>query len=631
MFRVSCVLALDKYNIWAVSGLVMTEPVLVSPKLIYVQRVIETPDIELFDLSRDGKTALALSNRTGSYQLAALDVRGGRLRPVSHGKERVAWARISNDSESVCFSRDFGGREEHQLFTVPLEEGEEEEQLTRLPSTRAFNFNWSNADDRIALAGATQEACSVWTIDSSNGQHTQIYQNRQELFNPEWSKDDSRICVCAKTTEHPTALELVFLSPEREHEPVIYTPKPDSENTNSGWHPSEPWILFKTDARGRYELAVYKTDTHELSYLNGAELGLDFPVFAWMPDGRSIYYLATNNGRTRLYIEPIDASEAPREIPLPEGYHAGFFGTSVKVAKSGEYFVFSWSSLSSPPTLSRYDLKSGRVETLNEHFSDLPLGRAEPVVYGSFDGRPIHGWFLKPVKQEGGRPCVLWIHGGPAWEVADVWNPAIQSFLVAGYTLFAPNIRGSTGYGVEFQNLNIRDCGGADLRDVEEAAKYIKTRADVDPSKIALVGASYGGFMTFLATTKIPDYWAASAAVVGITDWKEMYELSDAAFKSFIERYFGKPEENPGLYYDRSAINFAQNVKAPLLIWHRGNDSRCPLAPVQKYADRLRELGKDFEMNVIWDEGHGFQKTGNLVRQYKAIIEFLDKKIGTSN
>ncbi len=599
--------------------------------MIYVERVIGVPDLELFDLSKNGKTALALSNRTGSYQLAALDVRGGKLRPVSHGKERVAWARISNDSESVCFSRDFGGKEEHQLFTVPLEEGEEEEQLTRLPPTRAFNFNWSNGDDRIALAGATQDTNGVWTIDSSSGQHLQIYQNRHWVFNPEWSKDDSRICVSAKTTEHPTALELVFLSPEKEQEPVIYTPKADSENTNGGWHPSEPWILFKTDARGQYELGVYKTDTRELSYLNGADLGLDFPVFAWMPDGKSVYYLATNNGRTRLYIEPIDSSEPPREIPLPEGYHAGFFGTSVKAAKSGDYFIFSWSSLSSPPTLSLHDLKTGRVETLNEHFSDLPLGRAEPVAYGSFDGRPIHGWFLKPAREEGKRPSVLWIHGGPAWEVADVWNPAIQSFLVAGYNLFAPNIRGSTGYGVEFQNLNIHDCGGADLKDVEEAAKYLQARADVDPSKIALVGASYGGFITFLATTKIPDYWAASAAIVGITDWKEMYELSDAAFKSFIERYFGKPEENPGLYYDRSAINFAQNLKAPLLIWHRGNDSRCPLAPVQKYADRLRELGKDFEMNVVWDEGHGFQKTENLVRQYKAIIEFLDKKIDSSN
>ncbi len=481
----------------------------------------------------------------------------------------------------------------------------------------------------MAFAGATRDVNGVWIVDSSKGQHIEIYRNRHWVFNPEWSRDDSRICVSAKTTEQPTALELVFLSPEGESEPVVYTPKADSENTNGGWHPSEPWVLFKTDARGRYELAVYKTDSQELSYLNGGDLGLDFPVFAWMPDGRAVYYLATNKGRTRLYVERLDASESPREFPLPQGYHAGFLGSSVKVARSGEYFVFSWSSLSSPSTLSRYDMKTGRVETLHEHFTDLPLGRAEPVVYTSFDGRPIHGWFLRPARLEGRRPCVLWIHGGPAWEVADAWNPAIQSFLVAGYTLFAPNIRGSTGYGVEFQNLNIHDCGGADLKDVEEAAKYIRTRPEVDPSKIALVGASYGGFMTFLGTTKLPDHWAAGAAIVGITDWKEMYELSDALFKSFIERYFGKPGEKPELYYDRSAINFAQNLKAPLLIWHRGNDSRCPLAPVQKFADRLRELGKDFEMNVVWDEGHGFQKTENLARQYKTIIGFLDKKLGS--
>src|SRR6266567_45316 len=574
----------------------MTEPLLVSPRLVYVERVIGIPEIELLDLSKDERTALALSNKTGSYQLAALDVRGGKLRPVSHGKERVAWARISNDSETVCFSRDFGGKEEHQLFTIALEDGEEEEQLTQLTSTRVFDFNWSNGDDRLTLAGATNEANGLWIVDSSNGTHKQIFQNRHWVFSPEWSRDDSRICVSAMTTDHPTAAELVFLSPEGGQEPIVYTPKPGSENTNGGWHPSQPTVLFKTDARGRYELALYKTETQELSYLKGGDLGLDFPVFSWMPDGGSVYYLAANKGRTRLYIEPVDTSEQPREVPLPDGYHAGFFGSSVKAARSGDYFVFSWSSLSSPPTLSRYEMKTGRVETLHEHYTDLPLGRAEPVVYGSFDGRPIHG-----------------------------------SFLVAGYTLFAPNIRGSTGYGVEFQNLNIHDCGGADLKDVEEAAKYLKTRPDVDPSKIAIVGASYGGFMTFLATTKLPDYWAAAAAIVGITDWREMYDLSDAAFRSFIERYFGKPEDNPQLYADRSPINFADNTKAPLLIWHRGNDSRCPLQPVQKFADRLNVLGKDYEMNVVWDEGHGFQKTENLARQYKAVVEFLDKKLSPPN
>ncbi len=127
----------------------------------------------------------------------------------------------------------------------------------------------------------------------------------------------------------------------------------------------------------------------------------------------------------------------------------------------------------------------------------------------------------------------------------------------------------------------------------------LSTKAPSDSDKIAIVGTSYGGYMTFLATTKLPQLWAAGAAIVGMTDWKEMYELSDALFRSFIERYFGRPEGNPQLYHDRSPINYVENIWAPLLIWHRGNDSRCPLGPVEKFANRLKEQGKKYEMEVV--------------------------------
>ncbi len=594
-----------------------------------MERVIQIPDVELLDLSKDGRTILVLSNQSGSYQLAAVPSSGGPLRTVSHGKDRVSWARISNDCSQVIFTRDFGGKEEHQFFLTGLTGEVEEKQLTQLSPLRVVNFNWSHNDETIAFAGATKEANGVWTLDPETGYIQEIYRSKHWVFSPQWAREDSKISVSAKTTESPTAMELVTLDPKKREDPIIYTPREGSENTIGDWHPTKPWLLFKTDARGQYELATYQGEAQP-RYLKGGELsfGLDFPIFGWMPDGDSIFYLAAREGRTRLYVERLDGSEPPAEIPLPTGFHAGFLGSSLRVAKSGEFITFSWSSLSNPSSLSRYDLKTGEITTLNQHFTDLPLGKAEPVTYRSFDGRLIHGWFLKPPGLTGKRPCVLWIHGGPAWEVADAWNPAIQSFLVAGYTLFAPNIRGSTGYGVDFQNLNIHDVGGGDLRDVEEAAKYLRTRPEVDPMRIALVGASYGGYMTFLGMTKLPEYWAAGAAIVGVTDWREMYDLSDALFRSFIERYFGTPQENPDLYRSRSPINFVENIRAPLLIWHRGNDSRCPVAPVEKFAQRLRELGKKFEMQVVWDEGHGFQKTENLARQYKAVVEFLDKQLG---
>ncbi len=606
----------------------MTEPLLVSPRLSYVERVIQIPDVELFDLSKDSQTALVLSNRTGSYQLALVPTSGGPMRAVSHGNDRVSWARISNDSRQVAFTRDFSGREAHQFYTAPLAREAEEKQLTQLSPTRVVDFNWSHNDRTIAFAGSISETNGVWLLNPETGDVNEVYRLKHWVFNPSWSPDDSKISVSAKTTEHPTAMEIVTLDPTGKENPVVYTPKEGSENAVGDYHPNQPYLLlFKTDARGRFDLALHQGDDQP-RYLRAGELGLDFPVFGWMPGGDYVYYLASRNGRTRLYIEDLEGSEPPREIPLPTGFHGGFFNSSVKVARTGEFFVFSWSSLSSPPSLSRYNLKTREVETLNEHFTDLPLGRAEQVTYNSFDGRQIHGWFLKPAHLTGKRPCILWIHGGPAWEVADAWNPAIQSFLVAGYTLFAPNIRGSTGYGVEFQNLNIHDVGGGDLRDVEEAAKYLRSRPEVDPMRIALVGASYGGYMTNLGMAKLPEYWAAGASIVGITDWKEMYDLSDALFRSFIERYFGTPEENPELYQTRSPINYVQNIRAPLLIWHRGNDSRCPLAPVEKFAARLKQLNKKYEMQVVWDEGHGFQKTENLARQYKAIVQFLDKQLG---
>jgi dipeptidyl aminopeptidase/acylaminoacyl peptidase len=129
--------------------------------------------------------------------------------------------------------------------------------------------------------------------------------------------------------------------------------------------------------------------------------------------------------------------------------------------------------------------------------------------------------------------------------------------------------------------------------------------------------------MTFLCMTKEPDLWKAGAAIVGITDWKEMYDLSDATFREFIVELLGRPEENASLYRDRSAINFVSQIKAPLLIWHRANDSRCPLQPVQKFADQLKAQGKSYELHVVEGEGHGLQKTDNLAKQYAGVVSFL--------
>ncbi len=586
-----------------------------------VEKVLKIPDLIFVDLSKNGKYVLFLSNVSGSYQLWSTDMQKGKTIQISHGDQRVTFAEISPDAEKIAFSRDFDGAEKHQLFLAPITGQVLEEQVSKLQDIRVFDFAWSYSGKEIAFTGSTSEANFLWLYDVESRSHQPLYKNRKWIFSPNWCKDSKRLVVSARTTNKPKSAELLFLN-VADKKFKIYTPKSGSENTSPKWHPDKDQILFKTDAQGTYDLAIYDVASEALNYLNLSTLGRDFLHYNWTSDGKAVWFVAVKNGRTKLYLKNLGGDSA--ELSTPNGMIS-----NIKLDKTDSFFIFSWSSLSQPSILSKLNLKTGKLTTVykNQYDENLPFGKAEFITYKSFDELTIPAYivFNKGLKKP--KPCIIWPHGGPWWEVADQWNPAIQALCVGGFHVFCPNFRGSTGYGSEFERMNIKDPGGADMQDVIFGAKYMLNNGFVEDAKIAIAGASYGGFMTFLAMTKFPDLWKAGAAMVGVTDWKEMYELSDAMFKSFIEELLGKPEENPELFRDRSAINFVQQIKSPILIWHRANDSRCPLKPIERFVKKLKESGKPHEFHVVADEGHGFQKTDNLVKQYKHVVEFMLKHL----
>lgn len=588
--------------------------------LDFVDRVIKIPSLELHALSRNGKFAVILSDISGSYQLWSVDVGTGKLKQVSHGNDRVAFSDISPDSKSVAFTRDFAGAEKHEFFLAPLDGTREEVQVSDLKEVRVFDFSWSPDGKEIAFTGSTVEAQKLWTLDPRTKWHREVYSGRGFIFSPAYSADKNWVSASAKTTSAPRSSEILTVH-RRTGEVVVYTPKPGSENTLGEWHPKRQKILFKTNAKGSYDLAIYDFQERNLTYLDASALARDFVSFGWVPNGNSVWFVAAKNGRTRLYVKA--GRSKPRLVPTPRGRIS-----SAKLAKDGKFFVFSWSSLSTPPTLSRVETRTNRASAIHaaEYDRRLPLGKAEFLTYASTDGLKIPAFLLFSGSKRP-RPVVVWPHGGPWGEVADEWNPALQAICVGGFHVFCPNFRGSTGYGAEFERMDIGDPGGMDLQDVVAGAKMVIDRGFVEGSRIGIAGASYGGFMTFLCMTKVPNLWSCGAAVVGVTDWKEMYDLSDATFRDFIVELLGLPEKNGELFKDRSAINFVSQIKAPILIWHRANDSRCPLQPVQRFADQLKALGKPYELHVVEGEGHGPQKTENLAKQYRGIVSFLLKNL----
>ena len=176
-----------------------------------------------------------------------------------------------------------------------------------------------------------------------------------------------------------------------------------------------------------------------------------------------------------------------------------------------------------------------------------------------------------------------------------------------------PNVRGSTGYGVEFKDSCIKDWGGKDLDDIESAIKYLSSLQNIDMNNIAITGGSYGGYMTYIAMTKKPQYWKCGIAVVGITSIKKLYEKNKETlpFLSFyLEEQMGIPntKEIQDLWEERSAINFVDKLKGKIKIFHTVNDPRCPLEQAEIFVEKLKVLGKkegiDYEYTVVKDFGH---------------------------
>jgi dipeptidyl aminopeptidase/acylaminoacyl peptidase len=287
--------------------------------------------------------------------------------------------------------------------------------------------------------------------------------------------------------------------------------------------------------------------------------------------------------------------------------------------------------------LASYDLRTDKLETLlAAEYGSIDRSafvRGEHIYYPTFDGQKIPAIVYRPRDIEPGEklPAIVHVHGGPTAQWFRGFDPFAQFLADRGFVVIEPNIRGSTGYGTRFRDAALKDWGGADLEDVAAAAAYLKTLPYVDASRLVVFGGSYGGFMTFIAATKKPELWRAAVAWVGISDLHKLYAKSMEHFKYYFREQMGDSEKDRALWRDRSAIEFADRLKAKLLMVHGVNDPRCPVEQSRIFRDRLLELGrvegKDFEYVELTDEGHGSSDIQQKIRTFRILADYLERAL----
>ncbi|MFX1283384.1 MAG: alpha/beta fold hydrolase [Promethearchaeota archaeon] len=601
-----------------------------SKKLAELLEVFEIPDLILHDVAKSGLFLLVISNKNDVHQVFEVNLNDlNNWINLTNVGERITTGDLSPDESKFVFPKEQGGNEKHDLFITDLRT-KNSSVLLKLDSIRVFTPKWSPDGQIVLFDGSSEKDIRLWRYVLATETLDTVYQTKQlPLGFFQVNPRDPIVSWGEIKADNPTASKIKIINYQTGEIEAEIQASNNSMDYSIAWSEDGKKLLFSTNAPGDPTLAVWRSLDNSITYLQSTKLslGIDYTSAVWVPGKEEIVYAAKKNGSTKLYIENWENEEPPQELPILDGW----IEPIRSVRGNSEMIYLAWSNLGTPTRIFEYNISNKDFRVLIDSKSQSlshPLSSGEFFKYPTFDSRDIPAFLVSPSvdRQLPGNPCIVLIHGGPSWEFSQDWQAMgniIQLYAGAGFTVLCPNIRGSTGYGKEFLELNLGDLGGDDLKDVLYARDYL-LKAYPEGKAIFLTGASYGGFMTFLTMTKHPSLFNAGAAIVGITDWFEMHRLGDQVFKKFTERCFlGSPEEKAELYEDRSAINFVENLVDPLYIVHRANDSRCPIEPIYTFIGKGISLKKDVEIYVEREAGHGLQRAKDLKRQYGGVVEFF--------
>jgi dipeptidyl aminopeptidase/acylaminoacyl peptidase len=224
-------------------------------------------------------------------------------------------------------------------------------------------------------------------------------------------------------------------------------------------------------------------------------------------------------------------------------------------------------------------------------------------------------------------PTIVYVHGGPASQFRPDLHFFLQYFLATGFAVLAPNVRGSSGYGKAYMALDDVERRMDSVRDLDYAARWLKTRSDLDGNRLVVYGGSYGGFMVLAALAFYPEHWAAGIDIIGISNFVSFLANTGAYRRRHREAEYGSLEHDRDFLQSISPLQHVDKITAPLMVIHGANDPRVPLEEAEQIAAALQAGGVPVEFLVFDDEGHGIVKLKNKLVAYPAIAKFLERHV----
>jgi dipeptidyl aminopeptidase/acylaminoacyl peptidase len=586
--------------------------------------------------SPDGAEVVFSTNFSGRYNLWKVAAQGGWPVQLSRSDDVESEAAWSPDGRWIVFQHDHAGDEVHNLFAIPASGGE----AVGLANSAEISCEhpvWSPDGSAIAYSRKAKSSSiiDVGLLDwrTRNTRNLTREDDKNQLWSAIAWSPDGRSLYANRENVNGRDSDVYRIEVATGERTNLTGHRGESVHEASSLaHDGRTLLITSNEIGGHQNVALLDLASRKLTWVTHGEwdaLSGDFS-----PDGQTFTYMVNDDGRTDVYVAQRPAgggaAVAPVKIDFPPGFTT-IEGNPASFSPDGGRLLLAHADSGRPRDLWIYDLgtRRSRQLTYSAMASLVPerIPASHLVHYRSFDGTVISAFLWMPfnLRRDGGNPGIVVAHGGPTGQTQDAFSTTVAALASRGYVVIAPNVRGSTGYGVEFEKSNYQDLGGGDLQDYVYGAKFLAATGYVAPSRIGITGGSYGGYMAMMAIGKTPDVWAASVELFGITDWLTEQQHEDPALQQYDQSKLGDPVKDREAYEKASPIRYFRYAKAPLLVLQGANDVRDPQEEAEQAVTALKREGKTVDAHYYADEGHGFTKRENQIDALQRTVAWFDK------
>jgi dipeptidyl aminopeptidase/acylaminoacyl peptidase len=581
--------------------------------------------------SPDGGEVAFLTGITGVTQVWAVPTAGGWPQQWTFSRHRVSLVRWSPvDNDILLIARDTDGNEKTQLYLL-RRGGRDVLPLTDKPEA-IFRFGAFSEDGAYISYSSNKrngKDFDVYALELATRTEKLVLQGEGDHAAGRFSPDNRKLIVQKNNGGGDDEIIIADLITGRVEN---VTPVRPANYGAVFWGPPGKLLLVSDAEREFYDYVALELATKSLTFPQAVTAKSERDVESLLVrrsaegGGEFATYTVNDGGRSRLFVKVF--ANKPEEIALPFPSVVG----GLTSTRDGRTLAMTLAAPDRPTDIWVMTPSGGfRQLTFSSMAGLAPADLVVPetVSIRSFDGLEIPAFLYLPkgAKPDGKLPAVLHMHGGPEGQWRPMLSPVVQYLVGRGYAVLEPNVRGSTGYGKRFEHLDdVRKRLDA-VRDMKAAADWLKAGGYVHPKRVAVMGGSYGGYMTLAAVTEYPEDFAAAVDLFGIADFEAFLKNTGAYRRALREAEYGSLEKDLDFLREISPIRKVDKIKTPLLVIQGSNDPRVPQSESDAIVKSLRDRKAAVEYILFPDEGHGIAKQNNKLKAYRGVAEFLEKHV----